>query len=141
METGQQGSVNQNQSSNQSSTVVVERKMHIRKDDMVIVVAGDSSGSTGRVLSVDRAAGKVVVEGINRVTKHVRRGHPKSPQGGRLQKELPVDISNVAHVCPQTQQATRVSVRINDDGSKDLVAKKSGAVIRTLSPASSNRAR
>ncbi len=115
--------------------------MHIRKDDIVIVVAGDDSGSRGRVLSVDPAAGKVVVEGVNRVTRHVRRGHPKSPQGGRLQKELPVDISNVAHLCPQTQKATRVSVRINSDGSKDLVAKKSGVVIRTLSPASANRAK
>ena len=55
--------------------------MHIRKGDTVEVVAGDDSGSRGTVLSVDRKSGKVVVEGINKVYKHVRRGHPEEPSG------------------------------------------------------------
>ncbi|MFM7055860.1 MAG: 50S ribosomal protein L24 [Planctomycetota bacterium] len=113
--------------------------MHIRKDDVVVVIAGDKNGSRGKVLSVDRAAGKVVVEGVNRVIKHVKRGHPKSPQGGRLEKDLPIDASNVAHIDPSTNKPTRVSVRINADGSKDLIARGSGTVIRSQSPARASR--
>jgi large subunit ribosomal protein L24 len=110
-------------------------KMHIRKGDTVQVVAGDDSGSRGTVLSVDRKSGKVVVEGINKVYKHVRRGHPKSPQGGRLHIELAVDASNVMLICPETNKPTRVGVKVNEDGSKELIAKKSGARLRQLSPA------
>ena len=109
--------------------------MHIRKGDTVEVVAGDDSGSRGTVLSVNRKSGKVVVEGINKVYKHVRRGHPKSPQGGRLHIELAVDASNVMLICPETNKPTRVGVKVNEDGSKELIAKKSGARLRQLSPA------
>ncbi len=109
--------------------------MHIRKGDTVEVVAGDDSGTRGTVLSVSRKNGKVVVEGVNKVYKHVRRGHPKSPQGGRLHIELAVDASNVMLICPETNKATRVGVKLNEDGSKELVAKKSGARLRQLSPA------
>ncbi len=109
--------------------------MHIRKGDTVEVVSGDDSGSRGTVLSVDRKSGKVVIEGINKVYKHVRRGHPKSPQGGRLHIELAIDASNVQLICPETGKPTRVGVKINADGSKELVSKRSGASIRQLSPA------
>ena len=109
--------------------------MHIRKGDTVEVVAGDDSGSRGTVLSVNRKSGKVVVEGINKVYKHVRRGHPKSPQGGRLHIELALDASNVMLICPETNKPTRVGVKVNEDGSKELISKKSGARLRQLSPA------
>jgi len=109
--------------------------MHIRKGDSVEVVAGDDSGTRGTVLSVDRKKGRVVVEGVNKVYKHVRRGHPKSPQGGRLHMELAIDASNVMLICPQTNKPTRVGVQLNADGSKDLVARRSGARLRQLSPA------
>ena len=108
--------------------------MHIRKGDIVEVLTGNSSGTRGPVLSVDRKSGKLVVEGVNRVLKHVKRGHPKSPQGGRLQTELAIDASNVALIDPQTNKPTKVSVRVNADGSKDLVARKTGALIRALAP-------
>jgi large subunit ribosomal protein L24 len=111
--------------------------MHIRKGDIVQVLTGNSSGVRGPVLSVDRKNGKLVVEGVNRVLKHVKRGHPKSPQGGRLQTELAIDASNVALIDPTTNTPTKVSVRVNEDGSKDLVSRKSGAVVRALSPAKS----
>jgi large subunit ribosomal protein L24 len=110
-------------------------RMHIRKGDMVEVISGDDSGSRGAVLSVDRKGGKVVIEGVNKVYKHVRRGHPKSPQGGRLHMELAVDISNVMLICPETNKPTRVGVRMNEDGSKDLVARRSGASLRQISAA------
>ncbi|MCA9061764.1 MAG: 50S ribosomal protein L24 [Planctomycetaceae bacterium] len=106
--------------------------MHIRKGDTVEVVAGDDAATRGTVLSVDRKNGKVVVEGVNRVYKHVRRGHPKSPQGGRLHTELPIDASNVMLICPETNKPTRVGIRIAEDGSKELYAKRSGARLRQI---------
>ncbi len=107
--------------------------MHIRKGDTVEVIAGDDSGVRGTILSVDRKNGKVVVEGVNRVYKHVRRGHPKSPQGGRLHTELPIDVSNVMLICPQTNKPTRVGIRFAADGTKELFAKSSGAKLREIS--------
>lgn len=66
--------------------------MHIKTDDTVQVIAGNDRGKQGRVLSIDRATGKLVVEGCNRVYKHVRRSQ-KNPQGGRLSKEMPLQVS------------------------------------------------
>ena len=106
--------------------------MFIRKDDLVVILAGDDKGKRGKVLRVLRAKGKVVVEGINRVYKHLKPSR-RNPQGGRLSKEMPVDASNVAFIDPQTNTPTRVGTRSTADGSKELFAKKSGARIRTLS--------
>lgn len=106
--------------------------MHIRKGDLVEVISGDDSGTRGPVMSVDRKNGKVIIEGVNKVYKHVKRGHPKSPQGGRLHKELGIDASNVMLICPKTNKPTRVGVQVNEDGSKVLIAKCSGAAIRQI---------
>ena len=107
--------------------------MHVKVNDIVVVMAGDDRGQRGKVLAVDHANGKVLVEGVNRVYKHVRRSQ-KNPQGGRLSKEMPVDASNVMLVCPQTNEPTRVGVRYLDDGSKERFSKKSGASMGALSP-------
>ncbi|MFC1596623.1 50S ribosomal protein L24 [Planctomycetota bacterium] len=107
--------------------------MRIREGDTVVVISGDDSGTRGRVLSVDHKAGKVVVEGVNRVYKHVRRSQ-KNPQGGRLHMEMPVQVSNVALICPETDQPTRVGVRYLDDGTKERYAKKSGASLGQIAP-------
>ncbi len=108
--------------------------MHIRKDDMVVVLAGDDKGKRAKVLRVSRADGKVVVEGVNRVYKHLKpsRGNP---QGGRLSKEMAIDASNVMLIDPSTGAPTRVGVRYTVDGSKELFAKKSGKTIRKLTKA------
>lgn len=106
--------------------------MFIRKDDTVEVIAGDDKGTRGKVLRVMRAQNKLVVEGVNRVYRHLKPSR-KNPQGGRLSKEMPVDASNVALVDPTTNKPTRVGVRYLDDGSKELYAKKSGTRIRLLS--------
>ena len=91
-------------------------------------------GKRGRVLRVLRKDSKVVVEGVNRVYRHLKPSR-RNPQGGRLSKEMPVQASNVALIDPQTNRATRVGVRYLPDGSKELFAKKSGARIRALAKA------
>jgi len=80
---------------------------HIRKDDIVQVIAGDHKGATGKVLRVIPKRNRVVVEGVNTVWRHVRPSR-KNPQGGRLQKEAPIHISNVLPVDEKTRKGTRV---------------------------------
>lgn len=112
--------------------------MHIRVDDQVKVITGDDKGTTGKVLKVDRAAGKLVVEGVNRVYKHVRRSQ-RNPQGGRLSKEMPVAISNVLLVCPACGAATRTGARLAADGSKERYCKSCSKGIGQLSPGRKKR--
>jgi large subunit ribosomal protein L24 len=106
--------------------------MYIRKDDVVEVVAGDDKGTRGKVLRVLRATNQVVVEGVNRVYRHLKPSK-RNPQGGRLSKEMPVNASNVMFVDPAQNVPTRVGVRYLPDGSKELYAKKSGTRLRLLS--------
>ncbi len=106
--------------------------MRIRKDDMVVVIAGRDRGQRGKVLKVDRTKNKVYVEGLNRVYKHVRKSN-RNPQGGRLSKEAGIDASNVMLICPTTGKPTRTATRIYEDGSKVLVSKRSKSIIRTVS--------
>ena len=108
--------------------------MKFRIDDEVQVIAGADKGRRGKVLKIDREKNKVVVEGIARVWKHVRRSQ-KNPQGGRLNKEMPINASNVMLVDPTTGQPTRIGVRYREDGSKERYAKKSGAGLGVISPA------
>ena len=113
--------------------------MHIKVGDQVVVISGVDRGVKGKVLIVDQEAGKVVVEGVGRVYKHVRRSQ-KNPQGGRLSKEMPIDIAKVMLVCPQTNKPTRVGFRYLPDGSKERFAKRSGASLGTVSPPNPKRA-
>ena len=108
--------------------------MLIREDDEVLVIAGVEKGARGKVLKVDREKNRVIVEGVNKVYKHVRRSQ-KNPQGGRLSKEMPLDASNVMLLCPKTGRRTRVGVRYLDDGSKERYAKVSGASLGVITPA------
>jgi len=105
--------------------------MHIRKDDMVIVTAGDDKGKRGKVLRVSRAEGKIVVQGVNLVYKHTKPSK-RNQQGGRLSMEMAIDAANTAMIDPSTGGATKVGVRYTADGTKELYAKKSGVRIRTL---------
>lgn len=91
-----------------------------------MVIAGNDKGRTGEVLRVDPRANKVVVQGVNRVYRHLRPSR-QHPQGGRIQKEMPIDLSNVLPVDPETNLPTRVGVRANEDGTKERYAKRSGA--------------
>lgn len=107
--------------------------MLIKVNDMVQVMTGDDAGERGRVLAVNRRAGTVIVEGVNRVYKHVRRSQ-KNPQGGRLSKEMPIQASNVMLICPQTNKPTRVGVRYLADGSKERYSRRSGGSMGQISP-------
>jgi len=108
--------------------------MHIKTNDIVQVIAGDDKGVKGKVLSIDRDAGKVVVEGVNRVYKHVKRSQ-KNPQGGRLSKEMPVRLSNVLLFCNKCNKATRTGARAAKDGSKERFCRKCGNSLGQISPA------
>lgn len=107
--------------------------MRIRQNDMVIVITGDDNGQRGKVLAVNPKTGKIVVEGVNRVYKHVRRSQ-RNPQGGRLSKEMAISASNVMLICPQTNQPTRVGFRYLPDGSKERYARRSGVSLGVISP-------
>jgi large subunit ribosomal protein L24 len=107
--------------------------MHIRVNDTVEILTGDDSGVRGKVLSVDRTAGKLIVEGVNRVFKHVRRSQ-RNPQGGRLSKEMPVQISNVLLVCEACNAPTRTGARYRADGSKERYCKKCGKSLGQIAP-------
>lgn len=108
--------------------------MLIRSGDMVEVAAGADRGVRSRVMKVDRATGKALVEGVNRVYKHVRRSQ-KNPQGGRLSKEMPVQLSNLKYVCESCGGAVRLGARFAKDGSKERYCKKCGASAGQIAPA------
>ena len=107
--------------------------MHIRVNDTVEVIRGDDTGTRGKVLRVDRESGRIVVEGVNRVFKHVRRSQ-KNPQGGRLSKEMPIPMANAALVCQACGAATRAGARYLDDGTKERYCKKCSAANGQVAP-------
>jgi len=108
--------------------------MHIKVDDTVEVITGDDRGERGRVLSVDRHAGLLVIEGVNRVYKHVRRSQ-KNPQGGRLSKEMPLRLSNVKLVCSNCGKASRTGARYTEDGAKERFCRLCKGPLGQLAPA------
>lgn len=108
--------------------------MHIRIHDIVEVITGDDKGKRGKVIAVNRENGKVTVQGVNLVYRHLKPSRA-NPQGGRLSKEMPLQVSNVQLIDPSTNKPTRVGTRYNPDGSKELYAKKSGTLLRVLSKA------
>ena len=100
----------------------------IRKGDNVIVLAGKDKGKRGAVLRrVDEE--RVVVEGINKVKKHAKPNPLKNQPGGILEKEMPIHVSNVALLNPQTQKADRVGFKIMEDGRKVRVFKSTGEMV------------
>ncbi|MCM1044103.1 MAG: 50S ribosomal protein L24 [Candidatus Gastranaerophilales bacterium] len=99
--------------------------MKIKKGDTVKVIAGKDKDTEGKVLSVDAKHGKVLVEGVNIITKHAKASQ-SNPNGGIIQKEAPIDISNVMLVVKG--KATRVGFKI-EDGKKVRFAKATGEVI------------
>jgi large subunit ribosomal protein L24 len=111
--------------------------MHVRKGDLVEVTTGDDAGNTqepkvARVLRVLNEENKVVVEGINRVYKHLKPNR-RNAQGGRLSKEMPVCVSNVLLYCAACRRGVRIGRRYKTDGSKERYCKKCGAGLGAMS--------
>src|SRR5437588_4326831 len=96
---------------------------HIKSGDTVVVITGADRGKTGKVLWILTAKNRVVVEGINRVWKHVRPSQ-RTPQGGRIQKDAAIHLSNVMPLDPSTGKGTRVRFETKD-GHKHRIASKS----------------
>jgi large subunit ribosomal protein L24 len=119
--------------------------MHVHKDDIVEVITGDDAGGaqarkTGRVLRTLPDKGKVVVEGINKVYKHLKPSR-QNPQGGRLSKEMPIDVSNVLLYCATCRRGVRIGRRYADDGAKERYCKKCGNSLGMLSKGRKSYAR
>jgi large subunit ribosomal protein L24 len=114
--------------------------MLIKTNDLVQVLTGDDRGARGKVLRVKRTSGKVVVEGVNRTKKHVRRSQ-RNPRGGVLSMELPLPVSNVLLVCRACNAAARMGVRYLTDGSKERYCKKCGAGNGQVAPAKAKYAK
>ena len=91
---------------------------HVKKDDTVVVLAGKDKDKRGKVLGVEPQRGKVLVDGVNVVRRHTKPRPPKFPQGGIIEKTLPIDLSNVMLVCPKCNKPTRAANKLQTDGSK-----------------------
>jgi large subunit ribosomal protein L24 len=103
-------------------------KMHIKSGDTVLVIAGDDKGKRGKVLSVNIQKRRVIVEGLNMVTKHVKPT-ANSPQGGIEKKEASIHASNLMLVDPTTGNATRIGRKAGENGKLVRYSKKTGEVI------------
>ena len=102
-------------------------KMKVKKGDQVVVLAGRDKGKKGEVLKVDRSRGRVLVQGVNMVKRHLRLS--MTSPGGITEFEALIHVSNIALVDPSSGEATRVGYRTLDDGKKVRFAKRSGEVI------------
>ena len=107
----------------------VVKKLKIKKQDEVLIIAGRDRGSRGRVLRVLPARNAAIVEGVNMIKRHTRPNPQKQVQGGIVEKEAPIQLSNLMLICPETGKASRVGRKRLDDGSGARVVKRSGATL------------
>lgn len=104
------------------------QQFRIKKGDTVCVITGKDKGKSGQVLKVNREDMRLIVQGVNLVTKHQKQS--VSQEGGRIRKEATIHISNVAHVDPASKKPTRVGIKVID-GKKVRVSKRSGETIES----------
>ena len=104
-------------------------KLHIKKNDTVVVLAGEDKGKTGKVLKVLVEKNRALVEGVSMDSKSTKPS-AKNPQGGIVKQEAPIHISNLSLVDPKSGKATRVGIKVTEDGKKVRIAKKSGEEIK-----------
>lgn len=103
-------------------------KLHIRKEDTVIVISGKDKGKKGRVLRTYPRENRVLVEGVNMVQRHTRPSQ-QNPQGGIVEQEAPIHASNVMLIDPKSGEPTRIGFKVLDNGKKVRIARKSGEAI------------
>lgn len=102
-------------------------KLKVKKGDKVIVLAGRDKGVQGEILKVMPRDNRVIVQGVNKVKRHTKPS--MSNQGGIIEQEASIHVSNVAHVDPKTSEPTRIGYKVLEDGRKVRFAKRSGEVI------------
>lgn len=107
----------------------MNKKLHIKRGDMVFVNAGDDKGKTGKVVSVDTKKCRAIVEGVNMVSKSTKP-NAKNPQGGIIKQEAGIHISNLQVLDPVKNVPTRIGRKLNVDGKLVRYAKKSGEEIK-----------
>lgn len=103
-------------------------KVHVKKGDLVYVLSGKDRSKTGKVLSVDAKNNRVVVEGVNLVTKH-RKPSARIPQGGIETREASIHASNVMLVCDKTKKPTKTGYKLLENGEKVRISKASGEAV------------
>ena len=99
------------------------KKMHVKRGDEVQVIAGKDKGMKGKIVTAYPATGKVIVEGVNVVTKH-QKARSQREQSGIIRMEAPIDASNVMRICAKCGKPARTGIQILDDGSKVRYCKK-----------------
>lgn len=107
----------------------MQKKLHIKKGDTVQVIAGVDLGKKGRVLEIVRKTDRAIVEGVNIMKKHTKP-NTEYPNGGIVEKEAPIHISNLMLVDPKTGKPTRIGRRLNENGKLVRYSKKSGEEIK-----------
>ena len=109
------------------------KAMHIRKDDSVMIMSGKDKGKTGRVIRTEPQRRRVFVENLNLVKRHTKprsvKDTQKAQSSGIIEKEGPIDVSNVMLLDPTDNKPTRVGVRVDDNGRRQRYAKRTGKVI------------
>jgi len=108
-------------------------KTRLKKGDNVMVLSGNSKGSTGKVLFINREKGRIIVEGVNIMHRHTKPSQ-KNPQGGIVRREAPINISNVMLICPKTNEPTRIGVEVIKDETtgkekRMRLSRKSGEIL------------
>jgi large subunit ribosomal protein L24 len=104
-------------------------EINVRKNDRVVVIAGKDRGKTGRVIEVLPRKHKLLVEGVNVIKRHNKANSRRGVQGGILEREAAIDVSNVMVLCPHCGGATRVGHQVLEDGKRHRACKKCGAAI------------
>ena len=107
----------------------MQKKLHIKKGDTVVVITGVYKGKKGRVLELIRKTDRAIVEGVNMIKKHTKP-NAKNPQGGIIEQEAAIHISNLMLVDPKTGEPTRTGRRLNDQGKLVRYSKKTGEEIK-----------
>jgi large subunit ribosomal protein L24 len=107
----------------------MQKKLHIKKGDTVIVITGNDKGQKGRVLEIIRQKDRAIVEGVNLVKKH-SKPNAQNPQGGIIEQEASIHISNLMLVDPKTGERTRMGRRVDDQGKLIRYSKKTGEEIK-----------
>jgi len=103
-------------------------KLHVKKDDNIIVISGKDKGKKGRIIAAYPRENRVLVEGVNMIKRHTRP-NPQNQQGGIIEREAAIHASNVMHIDPKSGKPTRIGYKTLDNGKKVRVAKRSGELI------------